>query len=120
MTDTLGAGAYVVIRLGTFVSKDLYGNFSSPNTNTMFTQTSSQYLMTAAEVWFLKAEAALRGWKNAGDVKTNYETGVTTSFQQWGVSAGNYLSDATSIEANYKDPYDSTNVYNTAGISTMT
>ncbi|HTI90145.1 MAG TPA: SusD/RagB family nutrient-binding outer membrane lipoprotein [Puia sp.] len=120
MTDSLGAGAYAGIRLGTFVSKDLYGNFSSPNTNTTFQQTASQYLMTAAEVWFLKAEAALRGWKNAGDVKTNYETGVTTSFQQWGVSAGNYLSDATSTEANYKDPYDSTNVYNTKAISTMT
>ncbi|HEY4289375.1 MAG TPA: SusD/RagB family nutrient-binding outer membrane lipoprotein [Puia sp.] len=120
MTDTLGVGAYAGIRLGTFVSKDLYGNFSSPNTNGAFQQTASQYLMTAAEVWFLRAEAALRGWNNAGDAKTNYETGVTASFQQWGVSAGNYLSDATSTEANYKDPYDSTNVYNTKAISTMT
>ncbi len=88
MTDSRGAGAYAGIRLGTFVSKDLYGNFSGPNTNTFFQQTSSQWLMSAAEVWFLKAEAALRGWNYAGDAKTNYETGVTTSFQQWGVSVG--------------------------------
>jgi hypothetical protein len=118
--DSLGAGKYAGIRLGTFVDKASYGGYSSPNTTSTFSQTASQYLMTAAEVWFLKAEAALRGWSGAGDAKTDYETGITTSFQQWGVSAGNYLNDATSVEADYKDAFDSTNIYNTKAISTIT
>jgi hypothetical protein len=120
MIDSLGAGKYAGIRLGTFVDKTLYSGFSSPNTNSAFSQTASQYLMTAAEVWFLKAEAALRGWSGAGDAKTDYETGINTSFQQWGVSGGNYLNDGTSTEADYKDPFDSTNAYNTKAVSTIT
>ena len=40
--------------------------------------------MTAAEVWFLRAEAALRGISTE-DPKICYETGVKTSFEQWGV-----------------------------------
>ena len=65
--------------------------------------------MTAAESWFLKAEAAVRGWNGAGDAKTDYETGINTSFQQWGVSAGAYLSDNTSMQAPYVDPKNPVN-----------
>jgi hypothetical protein len=74
--------------------------------------------MSSAEVWFLKAEAALRGWSGAGDVATDYETGITTSFQQWGVSSGTYLNDAVSTETNYVDPRSSTN--SAAALSTIT
>ncbi len=34
---------------------------------------SPMILMTPAEVWFLRAEAALRGWQNAGDAQSDYE-----------------------------------------------
>lgn len=55
-------------------------------------ETTPAILMTAAEVWFLRAEAALRGFSNETP-KTCYETGIKTSFAQWGVGvATNYLA----------------------------
>lgn len=39
--------------------------------------------MNYAEVCLLKAEAALRGWAGAGDVKANYEEGIRTSFAEF-------------------------------------
>ncbi|MGL4907966.1 MAG: SusD/RagB family nutrient-binding outer membrane lipoprotein, partial [Bacteroidales bacterium] len=50
---------------------------------------SPAILMTAAEVWFLRAEAALRGF--GGNVQYCYEKGVRTSLEQWGVADANYL-----------------------------
>lgn len=64
-------------------------------------------LMTAAEVWFLRAEAALRGFSSE-NVKQCYEKGVTLSLIQWGVGdkAAEYLaSEAKPID--YKDVFDS-------------
>ncbi len=68
-------------------------------------------LFTAAETWFLKAEAALRGYTGAGDIQTNYTTGVQQSFGEWGKSAnvGAYLADTTSTEAPYVDPKNAAN-----------
>lgn len=40
------------------------------------------YTMCYSEVSFLKAEAAIRGWTNAGDAKDNYEKGIRASFQE--------------------------------------
>lgn len=37
-------------------------------------------ILNYAEVCFLKAEAALRGWNGAGNVKDNYEAGIRASF----------------------------------------
>ena len=66
--------------------------------------------MTAAEVHFLKAEAALRGWANAGDAKANYEAGITASFAQHGVGGiANYLADNTSTPADFIDALFSAN-----------
>ena len=60
--------------------------------------------LTAAEVHLLKAEAALRGWAGAGDAKDNYETGVTASFKQHGVSnVAVYLADNTSTPNDFVD-----------------
>lgn len=59
--------------------------------------------MNAAEVWFLRAEAALRGWSSE-DVQTCYEKGITASFEEWGAgSATEYLSDNTSTPAAFVD-----------------
>ncbi len=71
-------------------------------------------LMTAAEVWFLKAEAALRGWNGAGNAQTNYETGISKSFSQYGVgdAAPAYISDNTSTPMNYVDPVNNSNNIN--------
>ena len=42
-------------------------------------------LMSAAESYFLQAEAVARGWM-AGDAQQLYESGITASFDLWGVT----------------------------------
>ena len=97
------AGQYVGIREGTPVGgKPQYNGYSGPNYD-VISEFAPTILMNASEVWFLKAEAALRGW-TAESAQTDYETGITTSMGQWGVPIGSYLSDNTSTEANYVDP----------------
>ena len=59
-------------------------------------------LMTAAEVFFLRAEGALRGWNMGGTAQDFYEAGVNESFSQWGVSSAAYLS-SDAVQANYVD-----------------
>ncbi len=44
-------------------------------------------LMSAAEVRFILAEAALKGWA-VGDAKTHYDAGVKASMDTWGVTSG--------------------------------
>ena len=41
-------------------------------------------LLSAAEVHFILAEAALKGW-NTGDAESHYESAIQASFQTWGV-----------------------------------
>ncbi|MBB6130736.1 SusD/RagB family nutrient-binding outer membrane lipoprotein [Mucilaginibacter lappiensis] len=116
------AGKYVGIRLGAnnvaFPYKS--SGFANYNSQTTFTQTAPQLLMTAAEIWFLKSEAALRGWNgySAADAKTFYEKGITISMQQWGVPVGNYINDNTRTEAAYTDPLNPAN--NSAALSDIT
>lgn len=66
-------------------------------------------LMTVAEAWFLKAEAAIRGWAGAGSAQTNYENGINASMSQYGVSGASYLVDAASKPKAYVDPKNATN-----------
>ena len=81
--------------------------------------TSTVQLMTAAEVYFLKAEAALRGWTGAGDAQANYETGISTSFEQHGSSGvSDYIADNASTPADYIDPVNASN--NATALSTIT
>jgi hypothetical protein len=113
------AGQYIGIRIGSAVTaKPNYNSYSVLNPNTVVASTSPMVMMTAAEVWFLKAEAALRGWVGAGDVKTNYETGINTSMDQWGVSGSAYINDAVSKPANYVDPSNAVN--SATAVSTIT
>jgi hypothetical protein len=76
--------------------------------------------MTAADVSFMKAEAALRGWALAGDAKANYENGVKLSFADWGAGGVDaYLADATSKPINYVDPKDARNNFTAASTITV-
>jgi hypothetical protein len=56
--------------------------------NDMYKQASGPLLkarlVSAAEVHFILAEAALKGW-NVGDAATHYEEGVQASLNTWGV-----------------------------------
>lgn len=77
--------------------------------------------LTAAEVYFDLAEAALRGWTGAGDAKTNYEAGVRASFAQWGAGGVDaYLADETSKPINYNDPVYSGAINDFTSRSTVT
>jgi hypothetical protein len=99
-TDSAVAGKIKGIREGVNIdAKGRYAGYSQ-----LVTFTSQIQLMTAAEAWFLKAEASLRGWAGAGVTQTDYETGVQTSFKQYGLDATNYLQDATSTAKPYTDP----------------
>ncbi|MNY01284.1 Susd and RagB outer membrane lipoprotein [compost metagenome] len=100
--DPLVAGQYKGIRSGINIDgKSRYENYSKlrafPN---------QMQLMIAAESWFLKAEAALRGWSNAGTAKTNYETGIDRSFEMYGLSSQvtAYKNNSTSKPKAYVDP----------------
>ena len=93
-----------------------YINYSTLNDNI---HTSRVQLMTASEVAFLKAEAALRGWSGAGDAEANYETGIQLSFDQHGASgATGYVADNTSTFIDYVDTYNPAN--NIAALSDVT
>lgn len=70
--------------------------------------------MNAAEVCFLRAEGALKGWNMGGTAQQFYEQGVRLSFEQWGVNGADaYLADATSTPALHRDPVNA--VFNYSG-----
>jgi hypothetical protein len=99
-------GEFKGIRQGIAISgKGQYENFSA------LKKLGDIQLMTAAEVTFLRAEAALRGWSGAGgSAKELYELGITTSFAQYGASgASAYIADASSKPVPYVDPVNSVN-----------
>ncbi|MDP4261733.1 MAG: RagB/SusD family nutrient uptake outer membrane protein [Bacteroidota bacterium] len=76
--------------------------------------------MSAAEMYFLKAEGAVRGWNMGGTAQTFYQTGIQTSFDQWGAgSSTNYIADSLSKPATYVDPSIASNNVN-AGSSLST
>lgn len=95
------AGTYKGVRQGTGVTHNKYKDHS-PST---VAQNTDAILLTAAEVWFLRAEAALRGYIS-GDAGEYYKKGVETSFAQWGAgSAAEYL-ESEKTPADYKDAFD--------------
>ncbi len=104
------------------IQKDDYVPFSRLGNSYISdkTPTTDVQLMTSAEVFFLRAEAALRGWTGAGDAQSNYEMGISTSFTQHGVAgdAGAYIADNASTHLDYVDPVDASN--NIAAMSNIT
>ncbi|MCY1723284.1 SusD/RagB family nutrient-binding outer membrane lipoprotein [Prolixibacteraceae bacterium Z1-6] len=100
---------YKGIHSGAFLeAKDQRLTYSTVNES--FKAVTSRRSFTYSEVCHLKAEAALRGWDNAGDAKTNYEEGIIASFADWGAGGVDaYLADATSTPIDYVDPKDSKN-----------
>ncbi|WP_027124892.1 RagB/SusD family nutrient uptake outer membrane protein [Gelidibacter mesophilus] len=103
-------GDYKGIRQGIEIdSKAQYGSHSSVG---KVVEGSSKIWMTSAEIYFLKAEAALRGWTGAGDAQSNYENGVKASFAQFGVGGVEaYLADGTSTPNDFVDALNPANNY---------
>lgn len=102
-------GDYKGIRQGIDINaKSQYGSHSLLG-DVVMTATDKVW-MTTAEIYFLKAEAALRGWAGAGNAKTNYEEGVKASFTQHGIAGSStYLADATSTPNDFVDAINATN-----------
>lgn len=103
MTST-SYGTYNGVRMGIAnIDKGVYGTdrFSKP----LLDQHSPLPVYYAAETYFLKAEAALKGWIEGGDVqaKSYYEQGIRTSMEQYGVALGDYLV-STDVPSKYEDP----------------
>ncbi|OKZ05040.1 MAG: hypothetical protein BHV65_00345 [Alistipes sp. 58_9_plus] len=92
-------GQYHGVRQGTAFSHNYYAAFSRLTVE----PTTEVVLMSAAEVWFLRAEAALRGWTDE-DAGTCYRAGVFISFAQWQVSGAEQYLESDASAADYRDP----------------
>ena len=97
------SGQYKGVRTGIEIAaKADHAKFSGTGS---VVRTNEIVLMTAAEVYFLRAEGALRGWNMDGIAKDLYEQGIATSFSQYSVSGlSAYTSDSTSLALDYVDP----------------
>ncbi|BAV07627.1 Susd and RagB outer membrane lipoprotein [Filimonas lacunae] len=110
-TDAAVQGQYIGIRNGiNLLNNDRYRSYSQPTAKAAVgdyfdANNGMAKLVTAAETWFLKAEAALEGWTNAGDAQTNYETGIDKSFQEWSAGpSATYITNSTLTAQPYIDP----------------
>ncbi|WP_276483302.1 RagB/SusD family nutrient uptake outer membrane protein [Paraflavitalea pollutisoli] len=106
--DPAVAGQYKGIRNGIDLPNDqLYRKLSSvANLGTRMP------MLTSAEVWFLKAEAKLRGWTvpGAATVQEAYEKGIQRSLAQWGVEGSfDAYKNSLAQPAPYTDPFNAVN-----------
>ena len=79
-----------------------YAAFAKPNIGI----DDKLLIMSASEAYFLRAEAALRGWDVQGTPKELYEKGVTIAMEERKATIGDYLEN-TNKPATYTDPMDS-------------
>ena len=107
-TDPAVAGQYKGIRNGIDLPNDqLYRKLSS-----VASLGTKMPMLTSSEVWFLKAEAKLRGWAvpGAATVQAAYEKGIQRSLGQWGVEGQfDAYKNSTGQAAAYTDPFNATN-----------
>ncbi|MGV4437876.1 SusD/RagB family nutrient-binding outer membrane lipoprotein [Ornithobacterium rhinotracheale] len=80
------------LRTGTFNTPEK-AHYSLPNIQ----KDSPIVWISAAEVSFLKAEGALKGWVMNGNPKDLYEKGIQLSFEQWGATVGEYLNSESQV-----------------------
>lgn len=116
-TEALKEDSLIVgIRQGLLIdSKDpsLYLNFSSST----YTNIDARPVMRVAEVYFLRAEGALRGWEMGGTPQQLYEKGVHVSLTSYEVSEagvaaylkGTLAPDGGKGAADYTDFHDNDN-----------
>ncbi|MCW3467513.1 SusD/RagB family nutrient-binding outer membrane lipoprotein [Chitinophaga nivalis] len=96
-----GTNTYHGIRNGINISaKEEYSGFSQ-----LVRFENRILFMTVAEAWFLKAEAALHNWKNAGNAANNYVQGIQASFRQYNIpNVNDYINNSTNKPNPYVDP----------------
>ena len=94
---------YAGIRIGIDVATkdDMIGVYSKP----IISSTSPFLWMNAAEITFLRAEGALRGWNMGGKAKDLYNEAIALSFEQYGIpGAEAYAANMTDTPEAYNDP----------------
>lgn len=97
---------YHGIRNGSIFSGKTYSVFSTLKV----TKATPVQVMTAAEMYFLRAEGALRGWNMGGDAKSLYEDGIRAAFAHSSTSGvEEYISNKTNKPADYVDPKNQSN-----------
>lgn len=115
-TSGIIAGQFKGVRTGIVYPAGAYSKFSQTGPRT---KTGTITWMSTAEVYFLRAEGALRGWNMGGTAKDLYESGVKASFDQNGVSGADaYIADNAKMAVDYVDPTNTAN--NTAAVSKVT
>lgn len=101
--QTTKTGTYVGLRNG-YANGTLYRNLDISDPNIHYGDPLRW--MTASEVSFLLAEAALLGWEVGGTPQMHYEQGIRLSFEQWGIMdqtiITNYLNNTTNKPQDYK------------------
>lgn len=106
-TTGAGAGQYIGLAQGAAYQypppTPAHTNYSLPSNavgggqNQDAGKKAPVFLFTAAESYFLQAEAYARGWATGSDGEAEYNYAVQLSFEQWGLTAGDvtaYLADA--------------------------
>lgn len=105
-TSTAVTQEYIGLRIGyeENVDSKIKSNntiYSRPNVE----RNSPINWITAAEVAFIKAEMALKGWNFVGDTAENlYKQGVKLSFAQHGVGGADTYLNVTTTRGDFVDP----------------
>jgi len=108
--DTIPAGTLICgIRSGTLVDNGQYDYvlnkrlaYSSLDVNVLKNKNCPKYFIKWAEVDFLRAEGALRGWNMGGNAQFFYERGIDNAFMEEPTSGSeysSYVNDYKNLEA---------------------
>ena len=82
----------------------MFVNYSTVNVDAK----SPMLIFNSAEVAFLRAEGALKGWNMGGTAKDFYNEGIRLSFSEHGISgADSYITNNTNVPEDYDCPLDS-------------
>ena len=81
-TRLVGLRAGTLVGTGQDYTVNQYQAYSKFNTETMGNAMSPLYFIKWAEVDFLRAEGAIRGWNMGGDAQTFYERGIRNGYME--------------------------------------
>lgn len=112
-------GKYHGVRMGVHTANwDNYKNPAGKVSSSNISANTELFWMYASEVYFLRAEGALRGWNMGGNAKDLYEQGITASFEERGVSgAAAYIANNTNKPADFTDAVAAANAKATTDIT---
>lgn len=104
MFTEIAEGGFRGLRIGVkpYMPKDKMKAWYS---NPIISNTDPILWMNAAEVAFLRAEGALRGWNMGNSAKEWYNKGIALSFEERGaVGVSEYALDDRNIPSSHQDP----------------